>query len=759
VSNDTARYYIEKMKRNYRLLRIGESVLWSVVVVFIVLVAGLYIESTTSGLIMIAISLGSVTFLVRSFQVKIFSLDDDRMAMFMNRHYPQLEESVDLLMKNDEVLNPLQQLQKQRVSEKLQQLYASVKMPNNVFQASLTVLVVGGVYVGLSSFTERRATTVHSIEENTVGLLIEKAALPATAEKVTIRVTPPTYTRLSSVSTDNLNVLLPEGSRVRWTIVFSEEVNDPFLLFSGNNTAALVPQRDGEYYAERQFSQSGFYQVGWREGDSVQRFSEYYKIEVIRDQAPVIGVENQDQFLALSITDKLLVDVKAVMSDDYGIHDAYIIATVSKGSGESVKFREEKLLFVVAGELSGTKINVSRSIDLLKLGLDPGDEVYYYIEAIDNKVPVPNRSRTETFFIALQDTASISSFTDSGLGVDLMPDYFRSQRQIIIDSEKLLADKNRVSRQEFNSRSNELGYDQKVLRLRYGEFLGEEFESGIGIHQEIGEAADDHEHDDEDVTKKYSHVHDKENDHNLVQAGKSASAHKHDHDEGDPDKKPNPMDAFLHAHDSEEEATFFVKSIKVKLKAAITIMWDAELYLRLYQPEKSLPYQHQALKLLKEISQDSRIYVHRVGFDPPPLKEEKRLTGDLSDLRSTRYQHNLFKEEDFPAIRKLLPVLTQINEDGVFQRTPEAMALLVNAGQEVAAMALKDPRYIESLSYIKSLLENELLTDERKRIAGKLQRTFWDILPQKENSPSSGSGKLHPLDHQFLYHLNELKNQ
>ena len=32
----------------------------------------------------------------------------------------------------------------------------------------------------------------------------------------------------------------------------------------------------------------------------------------------------------------------------------------------------------------------------------------------------------------------------------------------------------------FKSQSNEIGFDQKVLRLRYGQFLGEEFETSAG---------------------------------------------------------------------------------------------------------------------------------------------------------------------------------------------------------------------------------------------------------------------------------------
>ena len=111
----------------------------------------------------------------------------------------------------------------------------------------------------------------------------------------------------------------------------------------------------------------------------------------------------------------------------------------------------------------------------------------------------------------------MTTAVDAGLGVDLMPEYFRSQRQIIIDSEKLLRERKAIPKETFNSRSNSLAYDQKVLRLRYGEFLGEEFESGIGPQTITG---DDHA-GDEDVTKQYGHVHDKDNEHNLVEEKKA----------------------------------------------------------------------------------------------------------------------------------------------------------------------------------------------------------------------------------------------
>ena len=122
-----------------------------------------------------------------------------------------------------------------------------------------------------------------------------------------------------------------------------------------------------------------------------------------------------------------------MLKDDYAVTNAHIIATVSKGSGESVKFREETLRFQAPASFNTKESTAQLTIDLLQLGLEPGDELYFYVEAFDNQQPVANKTRTETFFIALQDTTRMEAVANEGLGVDLMPEYFRSQRQIIID--------------------------------------------------------------------------------------------------------------------------------------------------------------------------------------------------------------------------------------------------------------------------------------------------------------------------------------
>jgi hypothetical protein len=541
-----------------------------------------------------------------------------------------------------------------------------------------------------------------------------------------------------------------EGSTINWQIEFTADVKNPALIFSGKQNIPLKSER-GSYTLKRTINEPGFYQLAWTTAQGETKHSDFYKLEVIKDMAPVVTINRLNQFTELEFTSRPTVDVYATLADDYGLDNAHIIATVSKGSGESVKFREDKLFFEKPSTISGKHIDATRRLDLLKLGMEPGDELYFYVVAFDTKRPLPNRTRTETYFISLRDTTQQETVVDDGLGVDLMPDYFRSQRQIIIDSEKLLKEKKQISKETFQSKSNELGYDQKVLRLRYGEFLGEEFESGIGPQENPAE--EDHDQEEEDIAKKYGHVHDTENEHNLVQEKKGGHEHQHAAKEGETDKNGIPA-GFVHEHDSEEEATFFTQSIRAKLKAALTIMWDAELHLRLYEPERSLPFQYKALKLLKEISQDSRIYVHRTGFDPPPIKEEKRMTGDLSEVKNATAKGSLAAKENYPAIRSALQAIawTMASDHTAIDKALQKKLSL--AGQELGPLAIAQPGlYLKSLSLIRALTENELKPEEQRAALEEIQTSLWRALPLAPASPSSATQKLHALDHAFIKNL------
>lgn len=745
-------YHLNQIKQKYRWLRGTEILLWSVSIGLISFYL-LKIYSTSSLVpASIACVLASITAIVFARCIGFFSTKVNDIAQYLNQRYPSLQESVDLLLKNDDELTSLQQIQKRRAEKQFDAIYPTIKLPHHIGRAAGVFAFSIILSAVTTSFSIKRTEKIASNDEGINATNDVKKNLPVAVRRSTIIISPPAYTRLSTKTSEDFNLQVPEASTVKWEISFNGKVFNPKIIFTGSDSISLSTHGD-HFETARNFTTSGFYQLTWQNPDHTVQFSDYYSIEVIKDYPPIIDVEKLNQFLELTTNDNLKINVTATLKDDYGLSRANIIATVSKGSGEAIKFREQILAFDAPKKISGKEIKATRLIDLVKLGLQPGDELYFYVEASDNKTPGPNRTRTETYFITLQDTSSIVTSVDASLGVDLMPEYFRSQRQIIIDSEKLLRAKKQITKPDFNSRSNELGYDQKVLRLRYGEFLGEEFETSIGpqpTHQ-VGD-------DDEDMQKKFGHTHDTENEHNLVEEKSTKRNHSHDHVDTDPAQKEDPSKEYLHAHESEEEATFFIQSIKAKLKAAVTIMWDAELYLRLYQPEKSLPYQYRALKLLKEISQDSRIYVHRTGFDPPPLKEEKRLTGDLTEIKNSTEKIETGGIRQYPNIRAAIAAIERLIQEDSIVISSGIKELLENAGQELAKLELKQPGgYLKTLSWLKMVSQDEVGHEKIKSTLLNIRASFWKVLPSETMTPQARPGITHELDLQFLNSLGASK--
>lgn len=675
-----------------------------------------------------------------------------RVALFLNESFPELKESADLLV-TDKQISMLEEFQRGKVLKTLEEVKPRVRVPHRIGQG-LLILATGVLAVFLlPAAVERPVKKAEAVIDTNVATFKEPVL-----STIEVQVTPPAYTGIRAFTIPGGNFKVPTGSRVTWQVTFQDAAVNPALLLSSGDSLPLRPgnpatppsETSGQpgHQASFRAMQPAFYQVTWRDSNGKRYTSDFYHADVREDSPPVVEVTGREQFQVVKPGDALQMDVNVLASDDYGVQDAHLIATVSKGSGESVKFREVTLTFENA-QFPRKKSQLTKHIDLGQLGLEPGDELYFYAEALDTKSPVPNLSRTQTYFIALQDTADQVTVADSGLGVDLMPDYFRSQRQIIIDTEKLIAEQRKIKKQEFNFRSNELGFDQKALRLKYGQFLGMEDELGIGVVEPVVE--EDEEEEEEDPSKKFGHQHDKENEHNLVEEKKEgAKTDEHAHAAGE-EENEDPMKAFLHEHDSEEEATFHHQAVKAKLKAALTLMWDSELHLRMYEPKKSLPFQYRILNLLKEIAQDNRAYVHRTGFDAPPIKEDRRLTGELDEAASTTERVTSIKENSYPAIQAALIQVETLLQQQEPVITPEASRLFDQAGYEVAAEAIKEPgKYLQTLSALRKLANGTV--DQEKLVATlrTVYRDFWNILPEATYAPTRGKRTLHPLDQAVL---------
>ncbi|WP_342667681.1 tryptophan-rich sensory protein [Aquimarina latercula] len=653
----------------------------------------------------------------------------ENIASYIDLHLEDTEYSTSLLLASEEHLSGLARIQQHRIQDVLITKLKTIKPPHHLIRGIVLVSVcvlIGFVLYKFDLFGAiQKSQQPKTIPETIVFTATDSTEISVAPPKILkqeLFITYPRYTQLPATKTTAMDIKAVEGSRISWQIQFDKEIKEVTIESADNRYA--MEQIDGVYTGNTVLSTSGFYNFKFTDHQNNSYVSDLYAIEVTKDKSPTVAIKGIKQFTSFDYEQSKKVSFITEIKDDYGIEDAYIIATVSKGSGESVKFREEKLNF--SNVTTGNKnLNLSKRIDLDQMNMEPGDELYFYVEALDRKRPKANISRSETFFAVIKDTISDTFAVEGTMGVDLMPDYFRSQRQLIIDTEKLLKDKSKMTTQEYKSRSNELGFDQKVLRLKYAEFMGDESESE-GM-TEGDEHDDEHEHEEEhgheegheeeDPLAKYTHKHDSHNEHNLVE---------------EKEKKEDPLEEYLHNHDDPEESTLFTQSLKSKLRQALNEMWDAELYLRLYTPEKSLPYQYRALKLIQDIKNSARIYVHRIGFDPPPIKEDKRLTGETDKVAGYRKTEELEQEDLYPAIRESITRLEALisEKTGI---TEDDKKLFGKAGNELAIKAIEDPgKYLETLQQLKWISE-DVTVPEEALIA--LQKGLFMALPAVSPNP------------------------
>jgi hypothetical protein len=670
-------------------------------------------------------------FSIVAFFIKPWQPNLTTSSSYIDNHIATLEHSTSLLLKPSDKLSSLAMLQQQKVVQRLSNEISKLTPPNHVLRSSIIAtvfIIIGflGYQLNIADYFLEDKNSINKQDiisfQPTDSTDLEAAIPKLINQSLTIRY--PNYTNLRALKISEMDVKAVEGSRISWELKFNEALET--VSIENMESSFTMEFKNGEYVYSLNVDSSSFYNFKFVDKKDNTYFSDLYAIEVTKDQAPDIDIKGIEQFTQFEFADDKNVQFTCSITDDYGLNEAYIVATVSKGSGESVKFREEQLPFNNVVKRGSKSQTLSKNINLDAMKMEPGDELYFYVQASDLKSPDANVSRSETFFLVIKDTTTNTFGVEGTLGVDRMPDYFRSQRQLIIDTEKLIKQRGKIASKDFNFTSNELGFDQKALRIKYGEFMGEEQADGGVVNNEsleTFEAENENLSEDGDLLKDYSHDHDGDNEHNLVEEKKSTETQ-------------NPLEAFVHSHDDAEMATLFEESLRSKLLNAVSEMWDSELYLRIYEPEKSLPYQYRALDLLQDIKNSARIYVHRIGFDPPPIKEDARLSGKLEDISSYRKNEALKVEIEFPFIRTSIYKIEQIinNNDSITERDQQ---LFSSTGNELAQKAIESPgKFLRTLQLLKELSENKNTTTATLR---SIQNGLMLAIPSSEFSPTKSN--------------------
>lgn len=622
----------------------------------------------------------------------IYKTGPKDVARILNKSFPELEESTELLIKPAGSLNTLEKLQVKKINEEIinvpasKLIFSKVKRPAVYLSAAL-IMAVGITQTKL--FTQPDSIINKSGVNTPAKIIPDK--IPAGVRWVKLKIIPPAYTRRSLRQQSQFSVTAEEGSLLEWEIRTSQAVKSIKLIFNDKEIVPLHPSNEEgtQWTLKRSIISPGFYQV-----DLDGKLSDLYKLEIIKDQPPVIRIVSPTQYSSIDFGEPQQTSLQVLINDDYGINDAFIAATVSSGKGEGVSFKEQKIPF--RETFSGsTQYRSKRSIDLKALGMVPGDELYFYIQARDSR---RQDSRSDMYIVTIQDTAQLMSLDGMLSGVNLVPEYFRSQRQIIIDTEKLLRERSTISVEDFNQRSNELGSDQKILRLRYGKFLGEESDT------EIGGVHDDEEEHDEPA------------------------------DFGNAEKL---MDAYVHKHDVAEDATFFEPELKAQLKATLSEMWKSELRLRTYKPSEALPFEYKALRLLKDLQQKSRVYVAKTSFKPPVIKDDKRLSGELDKIIQPQAERKSTSTANLQnSLRLSASVIAGSRE--VKTLTYSQIRTLQEAGLVLAERASAQPGvYLRPLGALRSIIRSGGFRNSSVFEIKALEGAFQKILTQERRVPQS----------------------
>ncbi|MDJ1481147.1 hypothetical protein QNI16_11680 [Cytophagaceae bacterium YF14B1] len=657
-------------------------------------------------------------------------LQAEALIQYLNHQYSWLEFSAQLIPVTPEGVLP--QLQRQRVLHTLINKKHEIKAWPDLRQITVVFVGIALIYsVWYVWFPKGYTSTAESGNiESTALPSVPKALTGKLPEVVSIRieVTPPAYTHKSKWSAKDLSLEAPEQSGIQWDCQLSGAAEAFQVIWNGKDTMTVSTTEKNHYIWKYNLKSAVYYQ--FRYGIHDKWFlSPVYTLHAIDDQAPVITVQKPGPYTLVLYGQKPEVQVGLQLTDDYGLDRAHLIATVSRGSGESVKFREVELTF--PDNITGSRTaSLQKKLDFTSLKMEPGDELYFYAETWDQASP-SQKSRTDTYFIQWEDTTSQKTSVMAGIALDNMPAYFRSQRQVIIDTEKLLAEKKGLDNQTFKTRSNDLGVDQKVLRLRYGQFLGEEFETSIG--------SDRHNHEEDEHEGEDEHDHDEHSEKEGSQEKTVEQLHSHDHGGNNSPTKfgelGDMLNGYAHRHDMEDVATFFDETMKSQLKAALAQMWEAELRLRTMRPAEALPYEYKALELIKSLQQKSRVYVEKVGFKPPPLKPaEKRLTGELEDIQSP---HEVWDAHTitvvYPHLRQAVSVLEKMHNQSNYATTTPDRQILEKASGELASLILKQPGIRAStLNDLRKVIAGEKISpDTIRRMQWQLQR----LLPIENKQP------------------------
>jgi hypothetical protein len=676
----------------------------------------------------------------RSKQYK--NITANKVLLHLNREFSECEESAELILRPSSTLTTLQQLQKTRIQPQIDRLL-STQLDLHLPKYSCKPAILLSALV-LTTFTLIKVLPSDLLFNagTTINRVIDAAPQPSKLiqlETKNITIQAPSYTGLPVKHTTDLNIELIAGSTITWRLRFNtiaslNPQNNMFIVLADKRRISLVKQLDDEYLATATLNRSGIYYVAADE----KVLDGIYTIAVTADTRPTIRfIAPTETITELAKHAVPKIQTAVLIADDFGLGRVEIMASIASGSGEAVKFRDQIFQFDSKSMLDG-KAHFSKSWDLAELGMQPGDELYFSISAWDNRFPEAQQSRSASKIIRWLEEEQQGVLVD-GLLMSFMPEYFKSQRQVIIETKELIANQANFTLEQFNRVSRDLGASQNYLKQKYGQFLGDEFDSGTLKSMEAGPYI----RNDIKTGSSTDKAHDEHTDEISPQqaAGHEHASAEHQSEQADKSGYKQIIQQFGHAHGEADAGNFIKKGLpspKLLMKRAITSMWQAELHLLLSEPELALPFENEALAFLNRAKKADRIYVKRLGFEPPPVSEKRRYQGDLSDILS--YQRDKKTSKKNTPIQSVISLLNILNQraEPLFAAaiTPEQRNILEQVSTYFSAQLTINPKDVTFIATLEKIQQADSfeLKNCQDCIDALLEK-LWQALPTPVAAP------------------------
>jgi hypothetical protein len=503
---------------------------------------------------------------------------------------PDMEDSAELLFTDPSGLGVLQRLQRARLLDRLntgspQSLVADwSRRPIAVLWAVALIVVAGAVFwprgasrpAILSPAAEGRAApgVPHLVAQN-------------------LRIYPPAYTSLPMRDEAKLDARAPQGSRLEWTLRFDPQAEVPAMVMLGGAPLALTRSGD-DWLASRTLDASFLYRVDPAQGRAGT--PPLHRVDAIADTPPQVKVLSPAGSLTLVTAGQRGWSPVFAAADDYGVAAvARLRITLAIGEGENVTFSEREIALTGSGPARDRRF--SPRLDFTALGFGPGSDMVVQLVVSDTRSPGPQVVRGPSLILRWLSPKKAESSGLEGMVNTTLPAYFRSQRQIIIDAEGLIAQRRRLDADRYLARSTVIGGDQEILRGRYSQFLGGEQEGAPELPTSDGAA-----HADDD--------------------GHAAPTTRTPTFGGPEDV----LAEFGHPHDDSQASSLDPRTRAI-LKQAVDEMWLSERELKQGRPDLALPHANLALNFIKEVQRATRIFLNRVGPELPPIDPARRMTG------------------------------------------------------------------------------------------------------------------------------------